>query len=217
MRVIPPRAGEVIGDAPDRRVEILADHPSLNATWSRFAAGREGADLHVHREHTDLFYVLDGEFTLRLGIADEQVKAPAGSLLRLPPLVVHGFRNASDRDLVYLNLHAPGMRFADYLRALRDEREFSYDQYDPPADGGRPVTGMTMTAGEGTLTDDEGVFVARRRLEPASPLPDAAGFAYVLEGTLGDAAAGTWLELEGGSVDLRAGASGASVLEIGIG
>ena len=53
--------------SPDRRVEILSSHDSLHATWSRFGPGRDGADLHVHREHTDLFYVLEGEFTLRLG------------------------------------------------------------------------------------------------------------------------------------------------------
>ena len=57
----------------------------------------------------------------------------------MPPLVVHGFRNASDADVRYLNFHAPGMQFADYLRALRDERSFSYDQYDPPEDGVRPA------------------------------------------------------------------------------
>jgi quercetin dioxygenase-like cupin family protein len=211
--IIPPRAGEVIGDAPDRRVEILADHPALNATWSRFAAGREGADLHVHREHTDLFYVLEGEFTLRLGLADEQVRAPAGSLLCVPPLVVHGFRNASDGELVYLNLHTPGMQFAEYLRALRDGREFAYDQFDPPADGGRPVAEMSMSAGNGVLIDGDGVFVGRRRLE-AGATPLRAGFVYVLEGSLGKAAAGTWLELDNGTGGLRAGTEGASILEI---
>src|SRR4029079_3090113 len=40
ISVIPPRGGEVIGDAPERRVEILADHDTLNATWSRFGPGR---------------------------------------------------------------------------------------------------------------------------------------------------------------------------------
>ena len=61
--VIAPGGGEVIGDAPDRRVEILSEHDALHATWSRFGPRREGADLHVHRRHTDLFYVLAGELT----------------------------------------------------------------------------------------------------------------------------------------------------------
>ncbi len=37
---------------------------------------------------------------------------PAGTLARVPPDVVHGFRNGSDAELRYLNLHAPGQGFA---------------------------------------------------------------------------------------------------------
>ncbi|HKH29475.1 MAG TPA: hypothetical protein VKA45_00345, partial [Gaiellaceae bacterium] len=59
--VIPPAGGEIIGDSADRRVEILSDDETLDATWSRFGPRREGADLHIHRHHTDMFYVLDGE------------------------------------------------------------------------------------------------------------------------------------------------------------
>jgi mannose-6-phosphate isomerase-like protein (cupin superfamily) len=106
--VIPPGGGEVLGDSPDRRVEILSDHAALHATWSRFGPRRDGADLHVHRRHTDLFYVLEGELTVRLGPEGESVVAPAGTLARVPPLVVHGFRNGSDAELRYLNFHAPG-------------------------------------------------------------------------------------------------------------
>ena len=47
---------------------------------------------------------------------------PAGTLARVPPDVVHGFRNASDADVRYLNLHAPGREFANFMRALRDGR-----------------------------------------------------------------------------------------------
>jgi quercetin dioxygenase-like cupin family protein len=137
ITVVPPGGGEVIGDAADRRVEILCDHDSLHATWSRFAPGREGADLHVHHDHTDLFYVLEGEFTLRLGPEGDEVAVPAGNLVRVPPMVVHGFRNASDAELRFLNLHAPGMGFAAYMRDLRDGRPAAYDQHDPPEDGGR--------------------------------------------------------------------------------
>ena len=138
--VTPAGAGEVVGDSPERRVEILCEHDALHATWSRFAAGREGADLHVHRRHTDLFYVLEGELTVRLGPEGDGVVVPAGTLARVPPLVVHGFRNGSDAEVRYLNLHAPGQGFADFLRALRDGRDLSYDQEPPPADGGRPAT-----------------------------------------------------------------------------
>ena len=205
--VIPPGGGEVIGDAPDRRVELLSDHETLNATWSRFGPRRDGADLHVHREHTDLFYVLAGELTLKLGPEDEQVPAPAGTLVRVPPLVVHGFRNGTDEELRYLNLHAPGQRFADYLRAMRDGRDFSYDQHDPPPHGGRSPADATIGAAE-VITDRPGLHVTRLadvdEIAVAEVRGDERNAAapvhvhdshveslYVLEGELQFAAAGT--------------------------
>src|SRR4051812_41844645 len=126
--VIPPGGGEVIGDSPDRRVELLCDHEALHVTWSRFGPGREGADLHVHRGHTDLFYVLGGELTMRLGPDGDPAPAPAGSLVRVPPLVVHGFRNAAAAEVRYLNVHAPGQGFATYMRGLRERRRVDFDQ-----------------------------------------------------------------------------------------
>jgi len=157
--LIPRGGGEVVGDSPNRRVEILSDHETLHATWSRFGPHREGAELHVHRRHSDLFYVLDGELTVRLGTEDEGVVVSAGTLARVPPLVVHGFRNGSDADARYLNLHAPGEEFADYLRAVRDGRSFSYDQHPPPPDGGRPPRDAVV-GGEELVADRPGLRVA---------------------------------------------------------
>jgi mannose-6-phosphate isomerase-like protein (cupin superfamily) len=158
--VVAPGGGEVIGDSPDRRVEVLADHDALHVTWSRFGPGRKGADLHVHRRHTDVFYVLAGELTIRRGPDDERLPAPAGTLVRVPPLVAHGFDNASAQEEVrYLNVHAPGEGFADYLRALRDGREPAFDQHDPPPGGGRPGEEATIGTGE-VLTDEPDIRVA---------------------------------------------------------
>jgi mannose-6-phosphate isomerase-like protein (cupin superfamily) len=220
--VIPPGEGELVGDSPERRVEILSDHRALHATWSRFGPGREGADLHVHREHTDLFYVLDGELTIRLGLEDEGVVVPAGQLARVPPLVVHGFRNGSDADVRYLNLHAPGQGFAAFMRALRDGRQLSYDQHPPPADGGRPTSEAAIGGGDlvveseglrvALLADVDAIGVSETWSEPggASPRPHlhpshVESF-YVLEGelalTVGDrevrAEAGTWMQMPPG-------------------
>jgi mannose-6-phosphate isomerase-like protein (cupin superfamily) len=147
--VIRPREGEVIGDSPERRVEILCDHDALHATWSRFDPDRDGADPHIHRRHTDLFYVLEGELTVRLGLEDDTVVEPKGALARVPPLVIHGFRNGSDAELRYLNFHAPGVGFADYMRGLRDGRPVTYDQEPPPAEGVRPAS-EAVTASPGS-------------------------------------------------------------------
>src|SRR5919202_2177391 len=177
MLVVAPGAGEVIGDAPDRRVEILSAHPSLHVTWSRFGPRRDGADLHVHHRHTDLFYVLAGEMTVRLGPHGDEVGVAAGTLARVPPLVVHGFRNGTDLELRYLNLHVPGAGFADYMRGLRDRRPVAFDQDDPPADGGRPageaVIGAAEPAGDGVVrhADDEVIAVFELHGGTAAPAP----------------------------------------------
>ncbi|HEV2815404.1 MAG TPA: cupin domain-containing protein [Solirubrobacteraceae bacterium] len=212
--VIPAGAGEVVGDSPDRRVEILSDHESLHATWSRFAAGRDGADLHVHRRHTDLFYVLEGELTVRLGVEDEAVAAPAGTLVRVPPLVVHGFRNGSDEEVRYLNLHAPGRGFADFMRALRDGRSLVYDQEPPPAEDVRPASDAAVGGAErvgeraALLADVDEIAIAEVSGERGDAAPQrhlhrrhTESF-YVLEGEMtfavGDrevrAQAGAWVQ-----------------------
>ncbi|HSC90518.1 MAG TPA: cupin domain-containing protein [Gaiellaceae bacterium] len=213
--LVPFGGGEVVGDSPERRVEILSDDATLNATWARIGPRRDGADLHVHHRHTDLFYVLEGELTVRLGPADEGVVVPAGTLARVPPLVVHGFRNGSDTEARYLNFHAPGLRFADYLRALRDGRDFAYDQHPPPPDGGQPPS-EAVVGGDGYVADRPGLRVAlladleaigisESRSDPGGPSPPrhvhprhTESF-YVLEGELTFTAGGRELRAEAGS------------------
>ena len=237
---LPFGEGEVIGDSADRRVEILSDDETLNTTWSRFGPRREGADLHVHRRHIDCFYVLEGELTIRLGLEDEPMTVPAGTLARVPPLVVHGFRNGSDAEVRYLNFHAPGERFADYLRAMRDGRSFSYDQHEPPEDGGRPgseaVIGNTEHVADRPglhvelLADVDELGVSENRCEPAAETDPRhvhrrhVESIYVLEGGLTvtldgrdlSATAGTWVQIPPGVAHAYAsrGDTGARFLEI---
>lgn len=219
--VIPPGEGEIIGDSPDRRVEMLSDRDELHATWSRFGPGREGADLHIHHRHTDLFYVLEGELTVRLGAQDQQAVVPAGTVAQVPPLVVHGFRNASDADVKYLNFHAPGEGFADFMRGLRDGTGVDFDQDEPPADGARPKSEAVVGGGElivdepgrreVLLADVEAIGILEATLEAgaSSPAPQIRRHVeslYVLEGQIAlafsdrelRAEAGSWVQVPSG-------------------
>jgi mannose-6-phosphate isomerase-like protein (cupin superfamily) len=189
MRVIPPRDGEVVGDSPDRRVEILSDVGSLHATWSRFGPRRAGAGLHIHHHHSDLFYVLAGELTVKLGPDGDETVAPVGTLVRIPPLVVHGFRNGGDAEVRYLNFHAPGQGFADYMRGLSD-----FDQDDPPADGGRSVSEVAIAGGDGVLCEADEIAVAVLSDDGERSHAEHVTSLYVLEGDL----AGTWLQVPAG-------------------
>lgn len=193
MIVIPPRQGELIADAPDRRVEVLSDDASLHATWSRFGPGRAGAELHVHREHTDLFYVLSGELTIRLGLEDEPRVVREGQLARVPPMVVHGFRNAGEEEVVYLNLHAPGKEFIEFMRAGRDGREFAYDQFDPPAEGVRPASEAVIGEPVAAVEEIEVELVTAAPGEQRGRSGHVVSL-YALDG----AAAGTWVQIPPG-------------------
>jgi quercetin dioxygenase-like cupin family protein len=232
---IPFGEGEVIGDAPHRRVEILSDDETLNATWSRFGPRSEGADLHVHLHHTDCFFVLDGELTVRLGIEDEPVTVPTGALARVPPLVVHGFRNGSDAEVRYLNFHAPGQRFSDYLRAVRDGRSFSYDQHEPPEDGGRPpseaVVGTVGHVAERPglrvelLADVDELGLSETRCDPGTETDPrhvhrhhvesiyvlSGELTFALDGRELRATAGTWTQIPAGVEHAYACAGGETV------
>jgi quercetin dioxygenase-like cupin family protein len=126
--------GETVVDQPRRTIRILFSHDLLDATWSRRESGERGATPHVHREHTDAFYVLEGELTFRIGPDLEQVTAPAGTLVAVPPNVIHGFDNDGSQRVCFLNFHTPSGGFADYLRGVTP----GFDSFDPPADGGEP-------------------------------------------------------------------------------
>jgi mannose-6-phosphate isomerase-like protein (cupin superfamily) len=187
MRIVQPGEGEVIADSPQRRVEILCDHDAVHATLSRFGPGQEGASLHIHRRHHDLFYVVEGELTLHLGDA-EDVLATAGTLVCVPPLVVHGFGNTSARPMRYLNLHAPGVGFAGYLRGLRDGVQVVYDQEDPPASGALPSSEVRI--GELPLVLEK-ITVTDR---PGGGTSQKLECYFVLSGPR----AGTWIEFPPG-------------------
>jgi quercetin dioxygenase-like cupin family protein len=139
-----PGEGEAITDRPNRELRILCDHEWLTVTWTRHAAGQRGAEPHVHREHCDAFYVLQGQLTARLGPKRTPLNAPAGTLVVIPPGVVHGFDNDGPGEARFLNFHAPDGGFAHYLRTQE-----LFDSFDPPADGGRPASDAIITPAGG--------------------------------------------------------------------
>jgi len=123
--------GETITSRPGRRVTLLSDTEELAVSESVYGPGERGPDLHVHREHTDAWLVLEGTLTFRLR-DDHWFEAPAGSLVIVPPHVAHGFSNEQETTARFLNLHAPSCGFGEYMRG----RNPAFDQHDPPADGG---------------------------------------------------------------------------------
>jgi len=137
--------GSPISDRAERTVRELFRHSLLDATWSRYEPGERGPDPHVHHEHVDAFYVVEGELVFGVGPAVEPVRAPAGTFLLVPPHVIHTFGNESDATARWLNFHAPSTGF---IASLRGEIP-RFDSFDAPADGGRPASEAVVVGAGG--------------------------------------------------------------------
>jgi hypothetical protein len=103
----------------------------------------------------------------------------------------------------FINMHAPGVGFADYMRGIRDGQPVSYDQFDPPEDGGLNPAGATF----GEWANGPAIKVGDGRLEPGgqpmSRIDVRNVELYVLEGAIAfsaqstrhDLAAGSWVHV----------------------
>jgi mannose-6-phosphate isomerase-like protein (cupin superfamily) len=78
-------------------------------------AGFPGPPPHRHRRLHDMFYVLDGTLTMRLG--DETLELERGSFVCVPPGVVHTFSNPRDTPVKLLNFNTPA-GWENYMRDL---------------------------------------------------------------------------------------------------
>jgi quercetin dioxygenase-like cupin family protein len=119
--------GEVL-ERPGRRAEVKVARDEIVVFEFEMAPEKDGAGPHFHKQHVDSFYVLDGE--LELTVAGEVVSARAGDLVHVEPETVHSFRNASRERVRFLNVHAPGMRFDEYIRRMDANDGPDPEQYD---------------------------------------------------------------------------------------
>jgi quercetin dioxygenase-like cupin family protein len=187
--------GEKVTDEKRREIVLLVAEPELAVTWSRYAAGERGPDRHVHRGHTDAFYVLEGELSFTVGPDAATVRAAARSYVAVPPNVVHTFTNEGPAEVRWLNFHAGDGGFAAYLRARREGANPGWDSFDPPADGGRPAADVLVSLpGEG---EGEGAAFAGGEGVLKGSLPDLC----VVEWALGGRHDGPAVERADGRVD----------------
>jgi quercetin dioxygenase-like cupin family protein len=167
LRPMAPRLepAETLDARADATVELLVDHPLLGLSASRFAPGSGPTPPpHVHAAHTEAFLVLGG--ALRFTLESGETVADAGTLVVVPPGIVHAFR--ADGEVRFLDLHTPSSGYGTFVRALSaagNEEELAraraaFDQQAPPAAGGSdPATVVIARAGgmDGeTITDRPG-------------------------------------------------------------
>jgi quercetin dioxygenase-like cupin family protein len=180
--VVVDHDGETITDLERREAIILAAREDLTITWFRLPPGQRGPDPHVHREHTDAFSVLGGELTFIAGPDREAISLPAGGFGAAPPGFVHTYENRSDGDARFLNFHTPDGGFAAYMRGLRDgDANASFDSFDPPPDGGLPMSdGVILPPGAG-----ERLVRGNRVATVKAALPDLFFAEFEVDGRLG--------------------------------
>ena len=127
------RTGQNRVDVREATVRVLVDRPELVMTYARLEP-EGGPPLHVHRRHADTFAILKGE--LHVGLAGEEHVLGEGAAWCAPIGLVHGYQHKGADEVRFLNLHSPGMGFADYL--FGEKTPEKADQFEPPEDGGLP-------------------------------------------------------------------------------
>lgn len=98
---------------------LLAAFDDLMVSEYMLEPGTEPGEPHYHANHSDAFYVLEGELEFR--IEGDSVRASAGTLVVAPRCAVHAFPVAIGGTARFLNVHAPG-GFDRYLRTLNEMR-----------------------------------------------------------------------------------------------
>jgi mannose-6-phosphate isomerase-like protein (cupin superfamily) len=138
--IVPITDGEEILRRENREISILVASEEVTITHARYAAGEQVAGSHVHHEHTDAFYVLEGELIFEIGREAKAITVSSGGFVAAPPEVAHSLRNDGDRPARWLTIHAPDGGFAAFMRGIRDGVEVEWDIAAVPADGGLPAS-----------------------------------------------------------------------------
>ena len=115
-----PGEGERIAIGPsESTIKATGDETggSFFLQESVIPPGMPGPPPHVHERMHDMFYVLEGTLTVRLG--DETHEFGPGSFVCAAPGDVHTFSNGSDAPVRLLNFSTPS-GWEDYMRELAD-------------------------------------------------------------------------------------------------
>jgi quercetin dioxygenase-like cupin family protein len=97
-----------------REHRVLAELPHLEALILSYEPDWAGVDPHIHPDHTDSFYVLDGE--VEFWVDGAWRRSGPGTFVSAPPGVEHGFRPVGTGPISVLNIHAPNVGFVERLR-----------------------------------------------------------------------------------------------------
>jgi mannose-6-phosphate isomerase-like protein (cupin superfamily) len=159
---------EAILACESREISILVACEEVTVTKASYSAGERVAGPHVHHEHTDAFYILEGALTFEIGREAESTTVSAGGFVAVPPLVAHSFRNDTNRRARWLTIHAHDGGFAEFMRGVRDGGEVAWDVAAVPEAGGLPASEAIVSSDPGRHAFQLG----RNRCRVRCALPD---------------------------------------------
>lgn len=106
--VVPPGEGRRL-DLGNFEALVLATSAQTAGEFTLLQTQGEpsgfGPPLHLHRDATEAFFVLEGEYLMY--VEDQQTLCPPGSFVYVPRAVPHTFKVVSDDPGKKLNLFAP--------------------------------------------------------------------------------------------------------------
>jgi mannose-6-phosphate isomerase-like protein (cupin superfamily) len=109
-----PGEGELLA-GPQRELYVRYEGAELEALAFDCEPGFGPIDPHIHDDHIDSFYVLEGE--IEFTISDEIVRAGPGTFVAAPPGVRHSFSIPGPGRTRFINVHAPGDGFIGRVRS----------------------------------------------------------------------------------------------------
>lgn len=115
------------------RFRVLADGSAVDNRWGLIEGtlppGFTGPPQHIHREHDESFFVLDGAVTFTSG--RDEVVATAGTLVVAPIGDPHTFANASAEAPATLLCTVTPERYIGYFRELASLQPRPDGRLDP--------------------------------------------------------------------------------------
>jgi quercetin dioxygenase-like cupin family protein len=132
---VPIGKQEPILRSDSREIRLLVAHETVSVTYASRAAGERVTEPHVH-QHTEAFYVLEGELIFEVGAERETITVGAGGFVATPPGVAHAFRTAGNHPARWLIIHASDGGFARFMRGMRDGVKVEWDIAPVPPGGG---------------------------------------------------------------------------------
>jgi quercetin dioxygenase-like cupin family protein len=123
--------------------------------------GFPGPPPHRHQRLHDMFYVLDGTLTMRLG--DKTLELEPSGFVGVPPGVVHTFSNQSDAPVRFLNFNTPA-GWENYMRDLAAVLGSGTPTQERSVGSHRDTTSRSSSAGH-----SPGMSLAGRAMRKCSP------------------------------------------------